>query len=873
MDKSGKGRRNVTIWSKVVVCTALLLCRAGALRADEPYAPSKDYDLQHSKVALRFDLDQKKVIGDVTHTLTPLREGVDKVSFDCVGLQIASVKVNRHTAKFSTTTEKLIVDLPNTGKIGEKYDVEIKYEGKPTKGLYFILPTKDYPNRPTQVWTQGESEDTRYYLPTYDYPNDRLTTETILTVPSDWLTVSNGKLISTTDAGNGMKTWTWREALPSSTYLFSVVAGDFVEVKDTWRNTPVTYYAPKDRGDRLAANYSRTPAMIDLFSKKLGVDYPWEKYAQSMVDDFVAGGMENSSATTNTASSLRNPKLVPEYPTDEDGLISHELGHQWFGDLVTTKDWGNIWLNEGFATFMETVWTEAHYGKDQADYERWQESRKWFQQHNLYEKPIVRHDFDDSSEFDGNAYDKGGWVLYMLRHQLGEDQFYAGLKHYLEVNRGKNVVTADLVKAIEEATHTDVDQFFDQWVYGAGAPKLEVSYTYDAEKKQVALTVKQTQKVEGRVGLFRVPVDVEITNATGAKLYPIVVSQAEETFTLPSSSAPQMVLFDKGNQVLKSMEFKKDKKELLYQLKNAGELADRADAAVALGKMKGDDEAAAALGEALRNDKARGVREVAAGALGDLNSTLAAKQLLGALDEEKEPELRASVVQALGSFKETPEITAKLESVAKDDASYRARAAALGAIGQMKTPKAYETLTVAVDSESPDGFLRDAALRALGPLGDDKAVPLLREWAAPGKDTRSREAAINSLARLQKNNKEITNQIASYLNDSEFRVRLASIFALGSRGDASALPALESLLKSDDLSIEMAPMIKTQIQRLKNPGKTAAGAHMGMDEESESAAKSKEDERLSHLEQLVEEMNARLKTIEARLPATTAARP
>jgi len=865
MREVNQGRRGLWSLRAMLVC-AMLLGSALILRADEPYARNKDYDLQHSKVVLRFDLDQKKVIGDVTHTVSPVREGVDKIVFDSVGLQIQSVKVNKAEAKFSTTADKLTVDLPKSGKIGEKYEIEIKYEGKPMKGLYFILPDKDYPNRPKQVWTQGESEDTRYYLPTYDYPNDRLTTETILTVPGDWLTVSNGKLISTTDAGNGMKTWTWRESLPSSTYLFTVVAGEFVEVKDSWRNMPVTYYAPKDRGDRLTPNYSRTPAMIDLFSRKLGVDYPWEKYAQSMVDDFVAGGMENSSATTNTSSSLRHPKLLPEYPTDEDGLISHELGHQWFGDLVTTKDWKDIWLNEGFATFMETIWTEAQYGKDEADSDRWSAARQWFQMRNLYSRPIVRHDFDDTSEFDQNAYTKGGWVLYMLRHQLGEDAFYAALKHYLEVNRGKNVVTADLIKAIEEATHTDVDQFFDQWVYGAGAPKFEVSYTYDTEKKQVSMTVKQTQKVEGAVGLFRVPVDLEITNTTGPKLYPIEVSKAEEVFTFPSETAPQMVLFDKGTQVLKSMEFKKDKKEWVYQLKNGGELADRADAAVALGKLKGDDEAAAALGEALRNDKTRGVREAAAQSLGELGTPAAAKQLMSALDEIKEPELRSAIVQALGSFKENGDITGKLESIAKSDPSFRAQGAALAAIGRMKSPKAYEILTAAVNGDSPDGILRNAALRGFGPLGDDKAVPLLREWASPGKDINSRQAAISSLARLDKNNKEITNQIAGYLSEPHFPVRMSSVFALGSRGDASAIPALEALLKSNDLSIEMTPMIKSQIERLKNPGKGGPGGMMGEEPTEAAAAKGGEDQRLSHLEQLVEEMNQRLKTIESRLP-------
>jgi len=857
----------------LIIFSLVLLGATPLLRADEPFARAKDYDLEHSRIALRFDLDQKKVIGDVTHTLTILRD-TQRIAFDASGLQIQSVTLNKAVATFETAEDKLRVALPKPAKPGEKLTIEIKYEAKPTKGLYFILPDKDYPNRPIQVWTQGESEDTRYYLPTYDYPNDRLTTETILTVPASWLTVSNGKLIGVTDAGSGLKTWTWRESQPSSTYLFTVVAGEFVAAKDSWRNMPVTYYAPKDRGDRLAINYARTPAMINLFSQTLGVDYPWEKYAQSMVDDFVAGGMENSSATTNTADSLRHPKLVPEYPQDEDPLISHELAHQWFGDLVTCKDWGNIWLNEGFATYMESVWTEAHFGKDAADYDRWETSRDWFSRRELYGKPIVRHDFDDSSEFDGNSYAKGGLVLYMLRHQLGNDAFYAGLKHYLEVNRGKNVVTADLTKAIEEATHINVDQFFSQWVYGAGAPKLEVSYTYDEAKKQVLFVVKQTQKVEGRVGLFRFPVDVEITNATGPKLYNLVVSKESETFPLPSDTAPLMVLFDKGTQILKSAEFKKEKKELLYQLKNATELTDRADAAVALGKLKNDDEAAAALGEALRSDKTEGVRVAAAHALGELNTPAASKQLLDSFSSVTQPWIRFHVVDALATFKDDAAIKSKMEVIARDDNSYRTRATALQSLGRMKTSNAYEVLTAAVNADSPDGVLRNAALRAFGSFGDDKAVPLLRDWTAPGKDIDSREAAIGSLARLQKDNKEITNLIAAFLSAPQFRLRITAVFALGSRGDASAIPALEALLHSNDLSIEMAPMIKRQIEDLKNP-KARGRRRGGMDEseneagDEESSATPTEDQRLSHLEQLLEQMNDRLKSIETRLPLPT----
>lgn len=858
----------------LVAALAGTLLAATRLRADEPYARSRDYDLQHSRIALRFDLDQKKVIGDVTHTLAILRDST-KIVFDSSGLNIRSVTVNKSPAKFEAKEDKLTIALPAAARAGEKFDVEIRYDGRPSKGLYFILPDKDYPDRPRQIWTQGESEDTHYYLPTYDYPNDRLTTETILTVPSSWITVANGKLVNVSDAGAGMKTWTWKESLPSSTYLITVVAGELEEVKDSWRGMPVTYYAPKGRGDRLAINYGRTPAMIELFSKKLGVDYPWEKYAQSMVDDFVAGGMENSSATTNTSSSLQHPKLASEYLTGEDDLISHELGHQWFGDLVTCKDWGDVWLNEGFATFMEGVWTEGHYGKDQADYEHWESARGWFEQARLYAKPIVRHDFNDSGEFDGNAYTKGGWVLDMLRYQLGDQYFYKGLKHYLEVNRGKNVVTADLSKAIEEATHTNVDQFFSQWIYGAGAPKFDLSYAYNDAKHEVALTVKQTQKVESRVGIFRVPVEVEITTASGPKLYSITASKDAEIFTFSSDSAPLMVLFDKGGHVLKSAEFHKEKREWLYQAKHATEVSDRTDAITALSKLKNDDEVVSALADALRNDRVWGIRANAADALGVLGGATASKELLAALNTANEPWVRSRIVTALGNFKGDAAVVAKLNSIARDDNSYRARAAALQVLARLKAPNALATLEAAVAADSPDSILRNAALRSMGSLGDDSAVPLLLQWSSLDKPTDTRNAAIASLARLKKDDHDLTRQIASYLTEPHFRIRFASIFALGSRGDDTAIPALEDLLKRDDLSIEMVPIIKGQIERLRKPAGAKGPGHEEAsgenEEESEEAAPASNDQvaitkRLEKLERLVQEMNERLKSIEMRLP-------
>jgi len=402
-----------------------------------------------------------------------------------------------------------------------------------------------------------------------------------------------------------------------------------------------------------------------------------------------------------------------------------------------------------------------------------------------------------------------------------------------------------------------------------------LNYAYDSEKHQVELTVKQTQKVEGHVGIFRVPVDVEITTAAGPKLYPITVSKANQVFTFPSDTTPLMVVFDKGGQILKSANFHKEKKEWLYQAKNAGEISDRADAVSALGKIKGDDEVIAALGDVLRNDKFWGVRATAADALAALGGATAAKLLLNALESSDEPWLRARIVTALDNFSGNAQVMEKLEAIAKEDRSYRARAAALQGLGQLKTPNAATMLEAAVAADSPDGILRKAALRAFGPLGDDKEVPLLLEWSSVGKPIDARTSAIYSLARLEKDNKEITQKIASYLMEAHFPVRMASIYALGWRGDASAIPALEALLKSDDLSIEMVPMINGQIARLKKPAGTKPNAHGSEIEEGgeEGVAASRKNgdasgvtQRLDKLEGLVKEMNERLKAIESRLP-------
>jgi aminopeptidase N len=865
-----------------MVAIMLLICAVG--RADEPFARNRDYDLQHVKTALKFDIATRGVTGDTTQTLAILRDGTNHVEFDSIGLTISAVTVNGKTAKFTTTNAKLFVELGRDAKTGEKFDVNIRYTGNPKKGLYFVLPDKNYPDRPKEVWTQGESEDTRYYIPIYDYPNARPTSEMIVTVPKEWIVISNGKLVSVTNSGTDNKTWDWRQDKPLSTYLISVVAGEFHETKVMWHGIPVTYDVPRGDENKVATTFTDTPQMLQYFSDRLGVLYPWDKYAQTSVDDFVEGGMENTSATTLTTSGLVDPRLAAETHEASDSLNSHELAHQWFGDYVTCKDWADLWLNEGFATFMQMMWEEHSAGKDESAYSNWNTARGWMGQPRIYGEPVVTRNFGDALEYAGNIYDKAGLILEMLRAQLGDEAFFGALHHYLDVNKNKNVVTADLVKAIEESTNTNVDRFFNQWIYGAGAPKFKLHAIYDAGAHQEKLTVEQTQKVEGHVGLFEVPVEVELTTAAGKKGYWIQVTKAEETFPFPADFAPMMVLFDKGNKILKSAEFEKPVAELVYQLEHADAVTDRADAALALGGFAKENSAVEALGRAAAHDAFWGVRVQAVQSLGRINSDATKKLVLAALDD-KEPWVRVPVVRQLARIPNDPEIIARLNTLYKNDPAFGVRGAALGVLAQMKAPGVYEMLVAAVSSDSPNDSLRRAALSGFAALGDERAVPMLMEWSSLGKPLDSRPAAIQSLGRLGLKDSAVEARLIGYLDETYDSVRRSAIGALGSRGDPAAIPALEAMLKSNELALGSSPQLEATIARLKNGGpgggrggRGGAGAPAGVPAASApsggvvggvdlNSLVTQLLDRMRQLDQHVSELNDQVKKLEDKMGA------
>jgi len=800
---------------------ALLLLLIAAIaaapraRADRPYAPSRDYDLQNVRTHLWFDVAHRAIRGEVTETVSMLRDGVSKLSFDSTGLDISNVTVDGVTAPYTVTADQLLVSLAHPADRGARFDVLIRYSGHPKKGIFFILPDKNYPRLPEEIWTQGEAEDTHAYIPIYDYPNDRTTSEMILTVPASWTTVSNGQLISVQTNPGGMKTWDWKDSQPLSTYLISAVAGDFVERDDSWNGVLLRYLVPRGDQADISPTFGDTKAMLELFSSKLGVPYPWPQYAQTSVDDFTEGGMENTSAATLSTSDLIDPQLASEYRIGDEIVNSHELSHQWFGDLVTCKDWANLWLNEGFATFFENYWLEHKNGADAAAYEYWTEQNRWFREKRLFPVPILTRNFDDSTEYDGNTYQKAGWVLKMLREKLGDDSFFAALHHYLEVNRGQNVVSADLQKAIEQQTSVNVDRFFHQWIYRAGAPEFNVSYTYDSAMHEVKLDVKQTQHLEGLVRLFDVPIDIEIDTRAGRKTYSEEINQSEQTFTLPSDAQPLMVLFDPGDKIFKQVTFTKTPAMLIYQLKNAQAVTDRADAAVMLGKIDGNPDVVRALGEAAAQDAFWGVRVQALHALGNLGGEDAETAVLAATADPK-PWVREAAAAELLHFEVGATVADKLISMATKDPAYLVRAAALRALAESKSPRAFDVLMAAVKTDSPDNVVRSAALVSFGSLGDSRAVPTLLDWSAPGKPFVCRESAISSLAGLDRSNARITRTLISYLQEPYFDLQVATVLSLARRGDQAAVAPLQAMLHGGEVTSVEEPYIDTALDLLQN---------------------------------------------------------
>jgi aminopeptidase N len=757
------------------------------------FAPDRVVDVRHLRIEVAIDFAERRVEGTCRQTLAALNDGPTRVRLDAVEMEIREVRAGGAPAPFRYDGKTLEVEL-GARKEGEVIELEVRYGCAPRRGLYFIRPDEAYPERPVQVWSQGQDEDNRCWFPCFDHPHEKATSEVVATVPARMFALSNGALVSETlDNAKGEKTYHYRHDVVHSSYLVTLVAGEYTAVRAAFEDVEVLYWVPPGREEDVPRSFENTPRMMKLFSELTGRKYPYPRYSQITVAEFIFGGMENTSATTLTDQTLHDARAHLDFSSEP--LVAHELAHQWFGDLLTCRDWSEGWLNEGFATYFEILWKEHAEGRDEADFARLADLEAYLDEDgHRYRRPIVTNVFHEPIDvFDRHLYEKGGCVLHMLRSELGDARFWKAIRHYVKKHAGGSVETRDLARAVEEATGWNSDRFFRQWVFQAGHPQLETEYSWDEEAKAARLSVKQTQTVAGETPLFVVPVTVRFVVGGETRDVRITIKEAQETFVIPFGEEPTQAIVDPGEDLLKTLEEKKPEAVRCAELASAEPAIARIRAARALGKA-GDATATEALGKALAGDPFWAVRGEAGLALAALKTSAARDAIAAALPKEQHPKARRMLVRALGAFRGDEQAADAIAKVLGGDASYFVEAESAYALAKTRSPRAFDALTEAMKRPSYLDAIRSNALAGIAELRDARGVDVALSAARYGEPPIARRAAIGAMAVLgaehEGHKRRVRETLCELLDDPDFRARIAAVEGLRVLGDAGARDAL-----------------------------------------------------------------------------------
>ncbi len=797
---------------------------AAAAEAQELKPETRNYDVRHLKLDLRFDLKKARVEGTCSLTLAPLADGFQQLllhSKDTIVLGVTVVPAAgeaRPARRFRTGDGLLRIDLDAAQPKDQPFRVEIEYEATPTRGLYFFAPTPEHPEIPWQVWSQGEGTDNRHWYPCYDEPDDRFTSEILARIPRGFRFISNGKCVqepspapaaapawgksSVVDPPAEEDVWHFRFEHEHVNYLVSAIVGRFDRVEDRWEDVPLLYYVPPGRAPEARLAFGATADMMRFFCAYTGERYPYGTYTQTTVWDFMYGGMENTSVTTLNLRSLHDHRAHLDYQAD--GLVAHELAHMWFGDLLTCKDWSEMWLNEGFATYFTDLWVLDHHGPDRFACDL----HGTFRNVAGASTHAARKDLKPEKEGQkkplelpqGMNYTKGSLVLHMLRGVMGEERFRDGIRAYVARHRHGNVTSEDLRKSMEEVHGSDLAWFFDQWVYGAGYPEYFVTFDWADGRKEGTVRVRQVQPESPLCGLFRMPVQLAFWSGSDgqyrAQVERVWVEAREQSFTFSFPQRPAWVRFDAGEQVLKRLEFVRSQEELALQLQY-DDVSGRLEAAEELARLGAV--AVGTLRAARLRDPVAGVREGIVEALASVRCDDARDALLAALDDASS-EVRTRAAEALGEYP-GDKIGERLKQVLLLDESYYARGAAAKSLGRSKAAGAFEALVAALRWPSYREILRSGAVAGLLALGDPRAtaeiLPLLAyRYEAGGQHHLVRDA-LDGLARAGVRDRRVIERATALLGDPYFRTRAAAARALASLRATESLPALVDRWKNE----------------------------------------------------------------------------
>lgn len=815
------------------------------------YIPPHDYDQRNIKLDLRFDWEQEQAIGTATITLAPVVRDLRRVDFDAAYMTVSGTALKSGTSlkfEYDAPQERLSVLLDRAYQPGQEITVVISYHtNRPPPdrasligggGLNFIKPRPDDPTRPRQIWSQGEAETNHLWFPSFDHPNDFATSEMVATVEKPLSVVSNGKLISVKENSDGTRTYDWKIDESHATYLTSIIVGEFVPVTGDYAGIPVITNVYKNELAEGQVTAARLPEMVKFFSEKTGVKYPYAKYAQTTVRDF-GGGMENISATTQTDNMIHDART--ELDATSDGLQSHELAHQWFGDYVTCRSWSDIWLNESFATYFQAMWDEHKLGHDDFLYSDVKSNQDQYYQAwgRGQRRPIVTKNYaNPDAVFDTYAYPRGGAVLHMLRTFLGEDNWWRSINHYLTKHAHQPVETSQFRIAIEETTGQPMDWFFDEWLYKMGHPVFRVTQEYDATKKELTLKVSQEQRPDPesqypQVRLFQTPVDIEIATASSTRVERVQIEAKEDqTFKFVVESEPLLVGFDYGGTLIKEMTFVKTSGQLQYQLAHDQDVLGRIWALQQLAPRMGDEKIPSAdrqsiiksISDALTKDQFWGTRLEATVSL---NGRKEAKDALLAATKDTNARVRARAAAALAATKD-PTLADAYQQLLNDQSYAVIRAAAL-ALGQTQSPTAYDSLIKLIDAPSWRDTVRASALNGLAALGDKRALDLGLKYYVAGNPSAVRTAALAVLGAAGKDDPRVFPILSGTATDAlekrNFGLLFGAAEAMVSLGDERGLAVFQELGKKTGTSRQIISAIsgfETRLRAKLAPAKPAS---------------------------------------------------
>jgi aminopeptidase N len=752
------------------------------------YPPDRAVRIVHATVRLQLDPVARSFSGEADLQLTPFPGYRGRFDLDLDEVSVDAVTDGEGAPlPYEHTDGKVSIEAPAVPAV-----VRLRWHGShPRRGLFFTGPTEAWPTRSPQAWTQCQDEDGHFVFPCHDHPSVKHPWTLELSAPAGYTLLSNGQPAEEgTRDGRAWARFEQREPMPA--YLVTFVAAKLSVFEARWQQTPVRYLVPPEGASAVERAFGRTPEMIEHFSRITGVPYPWPRYDQVVVDDFVFGGMENVACTTMTEVLLVDEKAALEW--DPDSLVSHELAHQWFGNLVTCQDWSQAWLNESWATVMEAVWVEHAGSEAEAAWYRWETAQGYHHEHGRrYRRPIVSYTFREPIDlFDRHLYNKGSCVLWTLRHELGEGPFWAGVRRYLEAHRHGTVHTRHFQRALEEATGRNLERFFAQWVYGVGHPVLDVKLSVERQR-HLQVTVKQTQQGEGIAEVFWGELRLELAFREGkTKTVDLQLDARERTYVVPLEGPLKLVRVDPGYRLLAEIKLSAPDDWLeQLALDACPVLALRAVRALL---AQGSPRAMGGVRRALAQHPFYGVRAQTASELAATATESARTTLIEALQSESEPRARRGIAAALGNFRHPAAAEALLVLLQEELPTWQLHGAALLALGQTRDPRAVDALTRQLALPSWADWVRQHALKGLAETEDPAVHERIVAHSRAAFSDRCRAGAAAALARLADGvpdlRKPVVERLVEMVAEPGFHSQLAAIGALGRLQDPRAESAL-----------------------------------------------------------------------------------